>query len=99
MPDNETKSEKVLRLGRELDDAVRRLPIRYYEIPEEMGVYDWCPTLDASGPATQVHVVFGNPGDVNKSPVFLIRFKSTESLDRLIDALAAHRESVFGKRG
>ena len=66
----------------------------YYEVPEEIHVYSWCPTPDGTGPATQVHLHFGKaPG-----PVFVIRFKGPNGLDTIIDALTEHREDVWGKR-
>jgi hypothetical protein len=66
----------------------------YYEVPEQLNVYSWCPTPDGSGPATQVHLHFGTPPGI----VGVMRFKSPRTLDRIIDALIDHREDVWGKR-
>jgi hypothetical protein len=65
----------------------------YYEVPEEVHVYSWCPTPDGTGPATQVHLHFGKaPG-----PIFVIRFKGSGTIGHLIDALTEHRDNVWGK--
>ena len=67
----------------------------YYEVPESIDVYSWCPTPDASGPATQVHLHFGKaPG-----PVFVVRFKSRSAIDKLIAALMWHGNEVFPRGG
>lgn len=68
----------------------------YYEIPHGFDVFGWSPappgTKDA--PMTQVHLHFGSP----PGQVFVVRFKGPDGLDALIDTLAEHRESVWGKR-
>lgn len=65
----------------------------YYEVPEEIHTYSWCPTPDGTGKPTQVHLHFGKaPG-----PIFVIRFKGPNGLDALISALSTHRADVWGK--
>jgi hypothetical protein len=65
-----------------------------YENRPPMNVYSWCPepAEDPNRKATQVHLVVGTTN------TFVIRFKSAAAIDALIDALAAHREDVWGKR-
>lgn len=69
----------------------------YFEMPESVDVFSWSPsppgTKDAK--STQVHLQFGAP----PGPIFVIRFKSPRTLDKLIAALQEHRENVFGSSG
>ncbi len=66
----------------------------YYAVPEGFRVYSWCPNPDPTkGKATQVHVHFGQP----PGTVMVVRLKSPEAVDALIDALREHREDVWGK--
>jgi hypothetical protein len=65
----------------------------YYEVPEELNVYSWCPSPDGTGPATQVHLHIGKP----PSPVLVVRFKGPKTLDAIIQALNEHRIDVWGK--
>ena len=60
---------------------------------EALRVCSWCPTPDASGPATQVHLVvdLGVPGIT----AFAVRLKSRRAVDELIAALEVNREHVW----
>ena len=60
---------------------------------EQYDVFEWCPTPDATGPATQVHVLYTIEG-LGKMAV---RFKSAGELDRFIAVLARTRLSVWPK--
>jgi hypothetical protein len=68
--------------------------VDFYEArPEGFDVYSWSPGPPGSTePATQVHMhiptAFGR---------IVTRFKGPDTLDRLIAALQAHREDVWGK--
>lgn len=65
----------------------------YYEVPESIDVYSWSPAPPGSRDvrSTQVHLHFGKaPG-----PIFVIRFKSPRTLDKLIAALQDHRKDVW----
>jgi hypothetical protein len=68
---------------------------KYYEVPEEIHVYSWCPSFDGSGAPTQVHLHF----DMAPGPVFVVRLKTPAGIDALIDALIEHRRDVFGAGG
>lgn len=57
-------------------------------------VFSWCPTPDASGPATQVHVHIPVP-EVNAT--FIARFHSPHTLTEFINALISHRDDVWPK--
>lgn len=64
----------------------RRLEIEEYYVGE------WCPTPDATGPATQVHVEIKVRG---VEPRLVMRFKHPGELDRFIAVLARHRMGVW----
>lgn len=57
---------------------------------ESLDVASWCPTPDASGPATQVHVIVRVPG-----AELVMRLKSARAVQELIDALAEHRNYTW----
>jgi hypothetical protein len=68
----------------------------YYEaLTEGVDVCEWCPTPDGSGPPQQVHVHIPMAGGKMR---ILLRFKSADMLDAVIDALICHREGVWGER-
>jgi hypothetical protein len=64
---------------------------------------DWYPTPVPAGKPTQVHLFInvdfpGGPDDPDPLPLqFATRFKSAMALDRFIEMLLIHRESVWGK--
>jgi hypothetical protein len=69
---------------------------QYYEAQPEFSVWSWSPAPAGTAHArsTQVHVHFGTPPGV----VMVVRFKSADAIDALIDALVKHRTDVWGKR-
>ena len=69
--------------------------VDFYEgRPEGFDVYSWSPGPPGStDPATQVHL-----HGLWAAGRIIWRFKGTDTLDRLIDALVSHREDVWGKR-
>lgn len=75
-------------------DRARRGEFDMYEVPEDgPEVASWCPSPTPTVPPTQVHLFLPMHG-----AVFVIRFKSTRTLDALIAALQSHRDEVFGVR-
>ena len=66
-----------------------------YECGPDMNVFSWSPSPPgtANAKCTQVHLVVGSA-----APRMLVRFKGSETLDALIDALTSHRVDVFGRR-
>lgn len=70
-----------------------------YEIVEvkNLGVASWSPGEDGENiPPTQVHLLYNVPA-LSKHP-FMMRFKSREAVDSLINALIEHRDKVWGSR-
>ena len=63
-----------------------------YSLPLEcLTVTEWCPNPDRENP-TQVHMVIEiEDGDFSMA----IRFKGTETLDKIINALIKHRRNVW----
>jgi hypothetical protein len=66
----------------------------YFVAGAGVTVSSWHPTPDGTGPATQVHMRFGRPPE----PVFVVRLRSAHVVDGLMDALAMHRDEVWGPR-
>lgn len=67
----------------------------YYEFAPEVVVASWSP--EPPGPlakVTQVHLLIGTP----PGHVALVRLKSAQVVDELIDALLSHREEIWGAR-
>ena len=60
----------------------------------DVHIYEWHPTPDGTGPATQVHLVLTFYGI--ETP-FTWRFKSPETLGQIIAAFQRHRKSVWPK--
>lgn len=54
-------------------------------------IASWCPTPDASGPPTQVHVVI----DIDAETSMVLRFKSPRGLSRFIKTLCDHGQEVW----
>lgn len=68
----------------------------YYEgDPEGLDIFTWSPEPPGTPNVKPVHVHLHIPLAFGR---VLMRFKSPRTLDRLIDALIAHREDVWGKR-
>lgn len=67
----------------------------YYEGDPYFDVYEWSPAPPGTpnAPVTQVHL-----HGVTSLGRFVFRFKGTNTIDALIDALTKHREGVWGKR-
>lgn len=67
----------------------------YYDARPEIGVYSWSPEPPGTPHArvTQVHIHIVT--DLGRA---VMRVKSAERLDEIIDALVKHREDVWGKR-
>lgn len=63
----------------------------YLEV-EELGVREWCPTPDGSGPPLQVWVTLKLKGVEEE---LLIRFKSARTIGRFINSLRKHRDNVW----
>lgn len=63
---------------------------------------DWYPTPTPAGRPTQVHLFIdvdipGMPNDPDPLKLqFVTRFKSQQAIDRFIEMLLIHRESVWG---
>ena len=68
----------------------------YYEIVGEISVWTWSPEPPGvpNATPTQVQIHFGEP----PSDVCVVRLKSAELVDELIDALIKHRETVWGPK-
>lgn len=64
---------------------------RFREI-EEVGVAEWCPTPDGSGPAEAVVLHFRIRGEDEDLG---LRLKSPGAVNRLIAMLERHRDSVW----
>lgn len=62
---------------------------------ESIQVAEWCPTPDGTGPAEQVHLVIRVRG--LEFPL-VMRMKTGPAVDVIADALALHRNNVFGQR-
>lgn len=59
---------------------------------ESLEIASWCPTPDASGPATQVHMTIRLKGiDLP----LIMRFKGPATLGLLIDKLTEYRREVW----
>ena len=60
------------------------------------GVVDWCPTPDGTGPATAVAIVVEAKwnDDIPKMDI-VIRIKSPQELDRVVQMLLRHKRSVW----
>lgn len=58
---------------------------------EAVTVAEWCPNPDRKNP-TQIHLII-EPADGDFS--MALRFKGTESLDKIINALIESRQRVF----
>lgn len=59
-------------------------------------VSEWTPLLNGEGQPTQVHLTISpgeGPLDIFR---FVVRLKSKDACDRLIEALQRHRDNVFG---
>lgn len=70
-----------------------------YEIVEvkNLGVASWSPGEEHENiPPTQVHILYNVPALSNLP--FLMRFKSREAVDALINALIEHRDKVWGAK-
>lgn len=67
---------------------VELVPVTSYRVAE------WCPEPSGVGPPEQVHLILQiqAPEEVD----LIVRFTSSYELDRMVAALARHRESVWG---
>lgn len=67
---------------------------------DQITVSDWYPTPTPTGRPQQVHLVIDlvlQGGGDDPLPVSLVtRFKTAQALDRTIEQLLLHRESVWG---
>lgn len=70
---------------------------------EQLHAADWYPTPQPVGRPQQVHLFIdvqipGGPADPDPLKLtFATRFKTAQALDRFIEMLLIHRESVWGK--
>lgn len=73
----------------------RKAPaLEFYGKPDSVEVASWCPTPDATGPATQVHLLL-RMGEATH----VIRLKSRAAADSLIAALREHTDYVWPPGG
>lgn len=77
--------------ARNLEDEARTLvPVEGIEVCE------WHPLRDGEGTPTQVHMrIVPGEGSLDIF-TFVVRLKSKDACDRLIEALQLHRDNVFG---
>lgn len=61
---------------------------------EQFVVAEWSPSKKGELAPTQVHLSLEGKNGIG----FLLRFKSNDTISRLIHALTEHRDSVFGDR-
>lgn len=70
---------------------------------DKIHAYDWYPTPTPQGKPEQVHLfldvdIAGGPSDPRPLRIqFATRFHTAMALDRFIEMLLIHRESVWGK--
>lgn len=72
-------------------DSTQHRPDYYEVMVDAINIYSWCPTPEPTVPPTQVHLHLPIGGHLA-----IIRFKSPETLDRVIAALIDHRRDVWG---
>lgn len=72
--------------------GLKQVPYAYLEV-ESLEVAGWCPDADAQQPMEQVHLLL-HVKALSEYPV-IVRFKSPDTLDFLIEELAAFRCEVW----
>lgn len=62
---------------------------------ESYTVGDWCPTQDGTGPATAVGLSLRVAGGSLDGADLVLRLKTPEAVDTLIQSLLRHKRSVW----
>ena len=77
----------------EARDAVEKLAGQQFFAVKGFHISEWHPLPDGEGRPTQVHLVVQATDDIN----FVLRLKSKEACDGLIETLRRHRNNVWGE--
>jgi len=73
-------------------ELVEKVPLGHGYTIESYSVGSWCPTPDGSGKPVAVSLALNIVG----MPVMVMRLKTRHAVNEMIEALARHRDDVFG---